>query len=156
MDTVGTCHTSSSEETTAFGRLVGAWLKEKISGVPHTSYVLLLEGELGAGKTTYTQGLASALGITERLISPTFVFEREYPIPDSMYVLHHFDLYRKNDDMPLRTLGLTELFGNPGSIIIIEWPDKLGSMLPESYMHITFSIKTDGSHTISWKTVGTV
>jgi tRNA threonylcarbamoyladenosine biosynthesis protein TsaE len=134
--------------------MVGEWLKEKISGIPHVTFVLLLEGELGAGKTTFTQGLAQGLGITERLLSPTFVFEREYVIPESLYILHHFDLYRANAEMPLRTLGLTELVQNPGSIIIIEWPERLKGTLPDRYMNISFSVAPDGTHDISWETVG--
>ena len=61
MDTRGTYHSEAAQKTTDFGRMVGEWLKEKTSGIPLKSYVILLDGELGSGKTTFTQGLAVAL-----------------------------------------------------------------------------------------------
>lgn len=77
----------------------------------------MLEGELGAGKTTFTKGLAKALGVTDEVVSPTFIMMREY---EGRLPLYHFDLYRISCEDELEELGLKEyLYGN--GVCVIEW-----------------------------------
>lgn len=92
--------------------------------------IITLSGDLGAGKTTFVQGFAKGLGITQRITSPTFIVMRQYPIPNTQRILYHLDLYRLEENSNFEQLGLTEIFNDPNSIILIEWPEKLSQNLP--------------------------
>ncbi len=125
-------HQSSSPEET-----------QKIAGVIANLFkdqggIITLTGELAAGKTTFTQGFAKALGITDKIISPTFVLIRQHPIPNSKKWLFHIDLYRLSDNPNIKELGLQELFDNPNAIILIEWAEKISNQLPKNITKITF------------------
>ncbi|KRN25384.1 tRNA (adenosine(37)-N6)-threonylcarbamoyltransferase complex ATPase subunit type 1 TsaE [Lacticaseibacillus camelliae] len=100
--------------------------------------VLLLDGDLGAGKTSFTKGLARGLGITDYIKSPTFTLIREYPA--GRLPLYHMDLYRLEGG-GAGDLGLEEYFEGDG-VSVVEWPDYLGEAMPESYLLIHF-IKDD-------------
>jgi tRNA threonylcarbamoyladenosine biosynthesis protein TsaE len=106
--------TRSSEETVALGREIGARLK------PPT--LVLLSGELGAGKTTLTKGIVSALGAgpEEQVTSPTFTLVHKYGDGATVY---HVDLYRVGDFHDLESLGLEDLLTEQ-AIVIIEWPER--------------------------------
>lgn len=107
--------TKSPEETLARGREIGASLKPPA--------LVLLSGELGAGKTTLTKGIVGALGAAEedQVTSPTFTLVHKY---DRGAVVYHVDLYRVGDFHDLETLGLED-FLTEQAIIIVEWPEKL-------------------------------
>ncbi|MCI7401497.1 MAG: tRNA (adenosine(37)-N6)-threonylcarbamoyltransferase complex ATPase subunit type 1 TsaE [Christensenella sp.] len=79
--------------------------------------VILLNGDLGAGKTTFTKGLAKALGIEDVVTSPTFTFMKEY---HGKFDLYHFDLYRAEDESELYELGLNDYLYQNG-VCVIEW-----------------------------------
>ncbi len=88
--------------------------------------VVLLYGELGSGKTTFVQGVAKGLGITDRILSPTFVLLRTHRVPDNdIKTLNHIDLYRIEGKEALDNLGLIETIKETGSVTIIEWADRL-------------------------------
>ncbi len=80
--------------------------------------VILLHGELGAGKTTFTKGLAKALGIEEMVTSPTFNYVKEYQ--GGRLPLFHFDMYRVSDADEVYELGLEEYFYR-GGVVVVEW-----------------------------------
>ncbi len=107
--------THSSEETILQGREIGARLKAPA--------LVLLSGELGAGKTTLTKGIASGLGAAreDEVTSPTFTLVHKYGGPAPVY---HVDLYRIADFHDLETLGLEDVFAER-AVVIVEWPDKL-------------------------------
>jgi tRNA threonylcarbamoyladenosine biosynthesis protein TsaE len=107
--------THSSDETLERGREMGAGLK------PPT--LVLLSGELGAGKTTLTKGMVSALGAAEedQVTSPSFTLVHKY---DHGAVVYHVDLYRVGGFHDLETLGLEDLLTEQ-AIVIVEWPEKL-------------------------------
>lgn len=107
--------TNSSDETLDRGREIGARLKPPA--------LVLLSGELGAGKTTLTKGIVSALGAAEedQVTSPTFTLVHKY---DHGAVVYHVDLYRVGDFHDLETLGLED-FLTEQAIVIVEWPEKL-------------------------------
>ncbi len=123
--------TNSSLETKNLGSNFAKQLK--------SGDVILLFGELGAGKTTFVQGLAEGLGITDRILSPTFVIHRSHKIPYSSskqsesrssrqartIKFNHVDLYRIEGKEALDSLGLIETIKEPGSITVIEWADRL-------------------------------
>lgn len=95
-------------------------------------HILALFGDLGSGKTTFTQGLAQALGITKRLISPTYVLMREYPIKNHPIYnsMLHLDLYRLPSSADLKSIDLDELISNPHALVVIEWAEKAKISLP--------------------------
>src|SRR5579863_826927 len=107
--------THSSDETIQFGREIGTQLKPPV--------LILLSGDLGAGKTTLTKGIVGGLGAAEedQVTSPTFTLVHKY---DHNSVVYHVDLYRVGDFHDLETLGLED-FLTEQAIIIVEWPEKL-------------------------------
>ena len=96
------------------------------------SGVIALTGELGAGKTTFTQGFAEGLGIKDKIISPTFVLMRIHKIPKSEKFLYHIDLYRLEGREQFLGLGLEEIINDPNNIILIEWAEKAREILPNN------------------------
>ncbi|KKK32868.1 ATPase [Salinicoccus sediminis] len=100
--------------------------------------VMLLKGNLGAGKTTFTQFVGSALGVRRRMSSPTFNIIKSYNAEN--FVVHHMDCYRlENSD---EDLGFDEYF-NEQDVSIIEWPGFIEEFLPDEYMSVTIE-KTAG------------
>ena len=106
--------THSSEETIQLGREIGARLKPPA--------LILLSGDLGAGKTTLTKGIATGLGAAaeEDVTSPTFTLVHKY---DGSTRVYHVDLYRIGDIHDLETLGLEDVFAEK-AVVIVEWPEK--------------------------------
>jgi tRNA threonylcarbamoyladenosine biosynthesis protein TsaE len=112
---------NSSEETISIGREIGASLA--------TPVLLLLTGELGAGKTTLTKGIASGAGAAheEEITSPTFTLIHKYTDgakSSNRPAVYHIDLYRIESRQDLETLGLDDIF-NERAIVIVEWPERL-------------------------------
>jgi tRNA threonylcarbamoyladenosine biosynthesis protein TsaE len=107
--------THSSEETIEQGRQIGAVLKPPV--------LILLSGELGAGKTTLTKGIAAGLGAAREddVTSPTFTLVHKY---DGATRVYHVDLYRIDGRHDLETLGLEDIFSEQ-AVVIVEWPDRL-------------------------------
>lgn len=106
--------THSSEETMARGREIGARLKPRV--------LVLLSGELGAGKTTLTKGIVSGIGAAteDEVTSPTFTLVHRYDREGRVY---HVDLYRISGVHDLETLGLEDVFSE-NAVVIVEWPEK--------------------------------
>ena len=90
--------------------------------------VITLNGDLGAGKTTFTQFLAKALGITQPVTSPTFTLMNQYL--EGRIKLYHFDMYRIEDIDEILETGLTEFFGNKDAVCMIEWAENIKPLLP--------------------------
>ncbi len=86
--------------------------------------VVLLEGELGGGKTTFSQGFLTSLGVDKPVTSPTFVIMKSYSITDSDYKIYHLDLYRLNQEWEVLDLGIMDMIQNPNNILLIEWASK--------------------------------
>jgi len=108
-------NTSSAEETTALGR--------ELAGQLRPPKLVLLRGDLGAGKTTLVKGIVEGFKAAsqEEVTSPTFTLIHEYHSPQAE--IYHIDLYRVDTQRELETLGIDDLFG-PRSLVIIEWGEK--------------------------------
>ncbi len=120
-------HTYSAEETIAFGRSLSSELKPPL--------LVLLRGDLGAGKTTLVKGMAEGFGSAsaEDVTSPTFTLVHEYRGPRA--TLYHIDLYRIDTERELETLALDDLAG-PESILLIEWGEKFQRLVRERDLEI--------------------
>ncbi len=109
--------TKSAEETKIAAK---AWLKNG----PKEKAVALI-GDLGAGKTTFVQGVAQALGVKENITSPTFVLQKIYRLTGQKWQnLIHFDCYRLEKSAELLSLGWEEIVNKPENLILVEWADK--------------------------------
>ena len=103
----------------------------------HQGGIMALFGELGTGKTTFTQGFAEGLQVSGKIISPTFTLIREYPLPSQPQAkLYHIYLYRLESPKDIEQLGIREIFDNRHNIVLIEWADKLGKILPPQAVRI--------------------
>jgi tRNA threonylcarbamoyladenosine biosynthesis protein TsaE len=122
-----TTHTHSAEETIAFGRKLATELNPPL--------LILLRGDLGAGKTTLVKGIAEGFGAAsaDDVTSPTFTLVHEYRGPRA--ALYHIDLYRVDTERELETLGLDDLTG-PASILLIEWGEKFPRFVQERNVEI--------------------
>lgn len=115
-------------------------LATKLSPLLKMGTVIALQGELGAGKTTFTQLLAKNLNITTPVVSPTFTILKTYPLANERY-LHHFDLYRLRSTAEVEALGIDEYLPDPAGITVIEWPEIIKELLPaEKTLWIAFKI----------------
>ncbi len=104
-----------------------------------TATIVGLYGDLGAGKTTFTQAVAKHFGITETVVSPTFVIEKIYELVGQKFThLIHIDVYRLESSTELVNLGWNKIISDPSNIILIEWPEKVSDIMPE---HIKIHIK---------------
>ncbi len=108
-----------------------------------------LYGNLGAGKTTFTQCVAEILGITETVTSPTFIIEKIYKL-DHMRFSHliHIDAYRLDSSNELLNLGWKEISENPKNLIFIEWPERVGEILPADMLKIDFKFVDESTREI--------
>ena len=107
--------------------------------------VLLLEGDLGAGKTTFTQALARIYGVTRTVTSPTFTLANEYRLPEGGSLVH-FDLYRLASPEGLYDLGLEDALER-GARMVVEWPERAWPVLAREFPHrlrLRLSVDSDG------------
>ena len=113
----------SPEETLNFGENYAKNLK--------SGDVVVLNGEMGAGKTVFCKGVARGLGIEEEILSPTYAYMNDYSGR-----LYHFDCYRLKNGAQAEGLGLTDYF-YAGGVCVIEWAENIKDVLPENYKTVT-------------------
>ena len=121
--------TKNAEETYRLGEEIGSSLKG--------GEVFALSGDLGAGKTTFIQGVAKGLGIESRIVSPTFILMRKYSGRLNFY---HLDVYRLEEKIneQVRDLGITDIWEEKDNVVAIEWAEKIKGILPEKTRFVTF------------------
>lgn len=125
--------THSPEETAVFAT---NWISSLVPKKDEATIVGLY-GNLGAGKTTFTQSVARALGISEDITSPTFVIEKMYDTKHSVFKkLIHIDAYRLENGRELSTLNFESLVSDTTNLILIEWPENVKEILPEDHYKI--------------------
>jgi tRNA threonylcarbamoyladenosine biosynthesis protein TsaE len=116
--------------------------------------VVGLRGDLGSGKTVFTKALAKKLGVTENVLSPTFVIMKTYnlqPTPHNLKKLIHIDAYRLDNAEELRVLGWDEILAEPKNLIVIEWPERVKKLLPKDAREIRFKFVDDKIREIEWE-----
>ena len=137
-------------ESALYTQCLGRYLGELL----HGGELLLLDGQLGAGKTTFTQGLAKGMHISAVVNSPTFTLLKEYrresagqastPIGDTR-ALYHFDLYRLDEPEEMIDLGFEEYFYGSG-VCVVEWADKATEFWPTERLELHLSTLDEGKH----------
>lgn len=139
-------HLAKPSDFDAFGAEILACVSEK--GAPA---VIALSGDLGAGKTTFTQSLAKLLGVTEQVVSPTFMIMKMYETTHPLYTkLVHIDAYRIESDPEIEVLRIPELLAEDGVIACIEWPEKMETFLPKNALRIRLSETPDNARTAEY------
>jgi tRNA threonylcarbamoyladenosine biosynthesis protein TsaE len=135
--------THSAEETVALGRKLAPTLK--------SAHMVVLRGNLGAGKTTLVKGIAEGLQAASQddVTSPTFTLIHEFRGPEVN--LFHVDLYRVETLRELDTLGLDELFAEDGNLVLLEWGGKFSRFVQESDVEIAFERRGDQERMITVK-----
>ena len=134
--------TNNSEETKKFAQQLAKKFI-KIGGV------IALSGDLGTGKTTFTQGFAKGLGIKDKIISPTFVLTRQHRLPSFSRMLYHLDLYRLDDIASIKNIGIEEMIADPLNIILIECAEKARHLLPPETIWIYFKSLDENTREIT-------
>lgn len=125
-------YTSTSEkDTKAIGYRLACQIAE--------GTVISLRGSLGAGKTVFAKGFAEALGIKEAIVSPTFTLVQEYEGKMKMY---HLDLYRLSGEDEFESMGGEDFLYSDG-VTLIEWSEKIESMLPDDIIYVNITIEPD-------------
>lgn len=143
---------SRNEEET---RIIAETFVEELSRAEQQqthATLVLLSGDLGAGKTTFTKALAGALGVRSVVISPTFVIMKIYDLKKTHFKrLIHIDAYRLESEQELLNLGWEEMLCHPENLILLEWPEKVAGILPKKNVSISFIHKKEHERVITIK-----
>ena len=112
--------------------------------------VVIFEGDMGAGKTTFIKAVCRELGVTDAVSSPTFSIVNEYETTSGKR-LYHFDFYRIEEEQEALNIGALEYFDS-GNLCFIEWPSKVPNLLPDHYLTVNIAASPSGQRTITLKT----
>lgn len=118
-------YTNSPKQTGVVAQSLANLIKDDL--------IICLEGDLGAGKTLFTQNFCKALNVKESVTSPTFNLMNVYEGDKRIY---HFDLYRLENEEDLEEIGFYEYSDVDDEVVLIEWPDRFFACMPEDYLHI--------------------
>lgn len=109
-----------------------------------STLVISLKGDLGSGKTTFTQQLGEMFGVTEQINSPTFTIMKQYLLESDKYdKLVHIDAYRIESEDEIEPLHLESVVTQPKTIVCIEWPEQIKSIVPDGAIEVVISITED-------------
>lgn len=136
-DNILTFISSSEDETYSLGESIGELVE--------AGQIILLSGDLGAGKTVLAQGICAGLGVLEDVTSPTFNIINEY---EGDFIVYHMDLYRLEKDEELYDLAIEEYLESDG-VVIIEWPDLAYDLLPPDFIYIKINRISEEEREIS-------
>lgn len=129
--------THSAEETINFAKKIGGMLK--------SGDIIAFKGDLGAGKTTFTRGLAIGMGLPDEVFSPTFALVNEYR---GKTTLCHFDMYRITTEEAFETTGFYDYLSD-GCAAAVEWSENVAGFLPENIITVTIEYKGENDRLIS-------
>ncbi len=150
----------SLEETEVFAAAWLATLARMDAETSPRACVVGLYGNLGSGKTAFTQIVARLLGIKESVTSPTYVIEKKYEInqsndgglanslPTAFKHLIHIDAYRLEKPSELVSLGWDALIADPMNLILVEWPERVAEIMPSDHLHLKFTFINDTTRQI--------
>lgn len=136
-------HTQSAEELRSLG---AGFAREVRPGV------VALSGELGAGKTTFSQGILAEMGATGPFTSPTFVLMKQYNLSvpvRGIERIYHVDAYRVGEE-DLRAQGFAEWANDPNGLVLLEWPERVPGLVPEIATRISFTVEKTGRR-VEWQ-----
>jgi tRNA threonylcarbamoyladenosine biosynthesis protein TsaE len=134
-----TCHEVRQEDLADVARI---FLEE----AGHCA-VWLFHGEMGSGKTTFIKAVCFQLGVTDTMSSPTFSIVNEYRLTDDKKV-YHFDFYRIRNEAEAYDIGTDEYFYS-GNLCLIEWPEKIPSLIPPEHADISITVENQNQRTIA-------
>jgi tRNA threonylcarbamoyladenosine biosynthesis protein TsaE len=139
--------TKNFKETQKFGEK----LAKDVLSLPQekTAVVIVLSGNLGAGKTTFLQGFAKGIGVKEKILSPTFVIMKRFKIKKGNF--YHIDCYRIDSPRDILELDFTKIILEPKNIVAIEWPEKIKKLLPKKSVMIKFKFIDKNTREIELK-----
>ena len=122
-----------------------------VSSLARPGDVIVLAGDLGAGKTAFVQGFGRGLGVTDRITSPTFTLVHVY---EGRVPVHHLDVYRLEQLSEVLDLGLAEML-DEGGVVLVEWGDAILPVLPHDFLEVrlTFGVGEDDRH-VAFRPVG--
>ena len=133
-------HISTSERET---EALGAALARELA----PGSIVLLCGDLGAGKTVFSRGFARGLGVTEPVSSPTYTIVQEYKLPTGNR-LYHMDLYRITDERAALGFGVDEFLSEPGAFSLVEWPERIAGLLPDTAIRVELRHRSEDEREI--------
>lgn len=133
-------HISTSERET---EALGAALARELA----PGSIVLLCGDLGAGKTVFSRGFARGLGVTEPVSSPTYTIVQEYELPTGNR-LYHMDLYRITDERAALGFGVDEFLSEPGAFSLVEWPERIAGLLPDTAIRVELRHRSEDEREI--------
>jgi tRNA threonylcarbamoyladenosine biosynthesis protein TsaE len=133
--------TKTAAQTKKLGNLLAKSIcNEPVGG---QALVLLLRGDLGAGKTNFVQGLARGLGIKDTVNSPTFVIFKIYPLKKNragFKNFYHVDCYRLGESAALKGIGIEKIMADPKNLVAIEWPKVSQKLLGGNFIRLAFEV----------------
>ena len=138
-------YASEEEAFTSFSPLQTEEFAIKLAKKCSGGEIFVLQGEMGAGKTVFAKGFAKGLGVDGTVTSPTFAIHNSY---GGRLMLHHFDFYRL-DEAEAESLGLSEFFGAPDSVCLIEWGENISGLLPKEAKFVKISVDGNDVRTIT-------
>lgn len=134
----------NAEESRKIGEILGRTIRG--------GTVIVLTGDLGAGKTTFVKGLAKGLGVKSAITSPTFLLIKKHGVQKARSMIesfYHIDCYRLENEKKLQFLGVEEILNDKRAVIAVEWPEKIKKLLPKSAIKIKFSRMSENERKIS-------
>ena len=134
-----TYYSENLNDTEKLAEQIAEWATEQ--KLNKQASVIALEGELGSGKTTFVQSLGKKLGIEKKILSPTFVILKKFKLNKTFDKFYHIDCYRIETPEELLKLDFKEIVNDPDNIVIIEWADKVKSILPDNYLKLKFKVQ---------------
>ncbi len=124
--------------------------RDSLTGRARQGFLVTLSGELGTGKSVLVRAIIHALGYQGRVKSPTYTLVESYeasPVSDLTICMAHLDLYRLSDSDELSYLGFDDIL-HQNDLVLIEWPEQGGELIPSSNLHIKMSYTTDGQRQV--------
>lgn len=144
--------TKNFKETKEFAKLLlQGWTE--VNKTKNSNWLVCLSGDLGGGKTTFTQGLAEEFGVKEIVNSPTFLIMKKYyssKKDNKKYTFYHFDCYRLSGYQDVLALGWDDIMKGENNIIIVEWPEKIEEILPEKRLNLKFEFVNENTRKINY------